>query len=140
MCEEPSYGPVEEQGREVPREIFEDFVDDWNDDYKSDRSRLRDYWRKAKSKMKLSAETQYEDFTKALLDAVAESSDSYSTARRIVNREEPVSSAKLYFDELVLEVKEGPSRSRRGRKDDDSSEDEGEIIEDGEIEDGEEVE
>lgn len=140
VCEESSYGPVEEQGQEVPREIFEDFVDDWNDDYKSDRSRLRVYWRKAKSKIKLSAETQYEDFTKVLLDAVAESSDSYSTARRIVNREEPVSSAKLYFDELLLEAKEGPSRSRRGRKDDDSSEDEGEIIEDGEIEDGEEVE
>ena len=140
VCEEPSYIPVEEQGREVPREIFEDFVDDWTDDYKSDRSRLRDYWRKAKSKLKLSAETQYEDFTKALLDAVAESSDSYSTARRIVTREEPVSSAKLYFDELILEAKEGSSRSRRGRKDDDSSEDEGEIIEDGEIEDGEEVE
>ena len=140
VCEDPSYGPVEDQGQEVPREIFEDFVDDWNDDYKSDRSRLRDYWRKAKSKIKLSAETQYGDFTKALLDAVAESSDSYSTARRIVTREEPVSSAKLYFDELVLEAKEGSSRSRRGRKDDDSSEDEGEIIEDGEIEDGEEVE
>ena len=140
VCEDPSYGPVEDQGQEVPREIFEDFVDDWNDDYKSDRSRLRDYWRKAKSKIKLSAETQYEDFTKALLDAVAESSDSYSTARRIVTRKEPVSSAKLYFDELLLEAKEGSSRSRRGRKDDDSSEDEGEIIEDGEVEDGEEVE
>lgn len=140
VCEDPSYGPVEDQGQEVPREIFEDFVDDWNDDYKSDRSRLRDYWRKAKSKIKLSAEMQYEDFTKALLDAVAESSDSYSTARRIVTRKEPVSSAKLYFDELLLEAKEGSSRSRRGRKDDDSSEDEGEIIEDGEVEDGEEVE
>lgn len=51
-----------------------------------------------------------------------------------------MSSAKLYFDELLLEAKEGSSRSRRGRKDDDPSEDEGEIIEDGEVEDGEEVE
>ena len=142
--EEPSHGPVEEQGREVPREIFEDYVDDWNDEYKRDRSRLREYWRKAKSKMELSAETQYEDFTKALLDVVSESADSYSTVRRIINREEPVSSAKLYFDELVLDAKDRggakSSRARRGRKDDDSSEDEGEIVEDGEIEDGEEAE
>ena len=141
---EPSHGPVEEKGREVPREIFEDFVDDWNDEYKRDRSRLREYWRKAKSKMDMSTETQYEDFAKALLDAVSESADSYSTVRRIINREEPVSSAKLYFDELILDAKDGggakSSRARKGRKDDDSSEDEGEIVEDGEIEDGEEAE
>ena len=47
------------------------------------------------------AETRYEEFSKALLDEAAHSADLYSDTRRILNREIPVSSVRLYFNELV---------------------------------------
>ena len=52
--------------------------------------------------------------------------------------EDPISSARVYFNELVNRVKEVAMtamrrNNRRGSVRDDSSEDEGEIVEDGEI-------
>jgi hypothetical protein len=88
--------------------------------------------------MIVKATMKYDEFTKALLDEAAVVSDLYNEARRIINRESPVSSARLYFDELVLRVKAAAGhgiarRSSLRRRDDDSSEDEGEIVEEGEV-------
>lgn len=63
----------------------------------------------------------------------------YSDIRRVINREEPVSGAKLFFDELKADSTKtssfrppppGMNGRRIGAGNDDSSEDEGEIIED----------
>jgi len=148
-----SFGPVQAQGREAPREMFEDFVDDWAEDYRRDRSflsRLASVSTKA-SRVEVTVDTSYEDFTKGLLDLAAHSPEQYSDVRRVLNREEPVSSARLYFNELVLRAKEaaelaaksfrakvgyGGRGGRRGSsKEAESSEDEGEIKEDGEVND-----
>ena len=78
-------------------------------------------------------DSQYDNFKEALLNSAAFSPDAYSDARRVINEEDPVSSAKLYFDEMVLKAKNGgamlPKRRGYGRRADDSSEDEGEIVE-----------
>ncbi len=133
---EDTYDPVKEQDRDEPRNIFDDFIDEWSEIYHGDKGFLNSLLSKTKD-LTLSTDTKYEDFTKALLDAAAYSPDAYSDARRVVNDEIPVSSAKLFFDEIVASGKFGSSRARPGlhgrRIAEDSSEDEGEIIEDGEV-------
>lgn len=154
LSSDPSFGPVQAQEREAPREIFEDFVDDWNDGYRRDRVFLGRLVGNKKG-IDVTVDTKYEDFTKKLLEAAAYSPDVYSDARRVLNREEPVSSARLYYDELVSRAKEKAeavaksfARSKRGKYggqaarrasavagggQEESSEDEGEIVEDGEV-------
>lgn len=133
---EDTFNPVKEQDRNEPRNIFDDFIDEWAEIYHGDKAFLNSLLSKSKDLI-LNADTKYEDFTKALLDAAAYSPDAYSDARRVINEEIPISSAKLFFDETVTSGKFG---STRGRSDHhgkriagDSSEDEGEIIEDGEL-------
>lgn len=136
----PSFGPVQAQDREAPREIFEAFADDWNKTYRRDRTFLSQLvYPSAKSDAVVKADTTFEEFTKALLDKASESTESYATTRSIINTASPVSSARLYFNELSLRARgiSGPAFVRRGsalrRKDSESSEDEGEIVEEGEM-------
>lgn len=138
----PSYGPVQAQDREAPREIFEEFANEWNDIYRRDRSFLSQLvFPSSKSDAVVKSETTYEEFTKALLDLASESPEMYGQTRMIISREEPVSSARLYFNELSMRSRglSGPAVIRRGRSlrrmDSESSEDEGEIVEEGEITD-----
>jgi pre-mRNA-processing factor 40 len=132
-----SFNLVQAQDRDAARELFEEFVDEWEDAYRRERSflsRLLNPPNKAEIVVKVGA--KYDGFTKVLLDAAAYSPDIYGDARRIINREEPVSSARLYYDELISRASDSSQRqTTRRRATDDSSEDEGEIIEDGELPD-----
>jgi pre-mRNA-processing factor 40 len=148
---DPTFLPVQEQDHEAPREIFEDFVEDWNVLYRRDRSFLSHLVQSfSKKGTHVTPDTGYEVFTKKLLEAAAYSPEVYADTRRVINREEPVSSARLHFNELVLRAKEDADeaaksfRSKTGFKGqlrrgstEDSSEDEGEIVEDGEVEEDE---
>lgn len=134
---EDSFGPVKEQDRNEPRNIFDDFIEEWAEIYHGDKSFLNDLLAKSKDTL-LSTDTKYENFTKALLDSAAFSPDAYSDVRRVINDEIPISSAKIFFDEIVASGKFGGNRARSGghngrRKAEESSEDEGEIVEDGEL-------
>jgi pre-mRNA-processing factor 40 len=141
VAADEAFGHVREQDRESPREMFEEFVDEWNESYRRDRAFLSQLVHPTSNKdIVVTSTMQYDEFTKALLDEAADSSEMYSEARRIIGRENPVSSARLYFDELVLRAKGTTSsgatrRASLRRRDQDSSEDEGEIVEEGEVQD-----
>lgn len=138
---QPSFGPVKAQDPEAPRDIFEEFVNDWNNAYRRDRTFLSQLvYPSAKADVLVQAETTYKEFCKSLLDRASDSTSKYETTKGIINREVPVSSARLYFNELSMRARgiQAPAFLRRGSssrrgKDSDSSEDEGEIIEDGEV-------
>ncbi|KAL9185344.1 hypothetical protein ACHAXT_003121 [Thalassiosira profunda] len=129
-----TYGPVREQGREVARELFEDFVYDWQEEYGRDRKTLERAWESSSKKkdFKIDGTATAEEFGKLLLDLSAGSPELYGEIRRISHRETPVSSVALYFDQLKAEVNGGKRRGSSSRGDE-SSEDEGEIVEDGEV-------
>jgi pre-mRNA-processing factor 40 len=141
VAADEAFGHVREQDRESPREMFEEFVDEWNESYRRDRSFLSQLVHPTSNKdIVVTSTMKYDDFTKALLDEAADSSEMYSEARRIIGRDNPISSAQLYFDELVLRAKGTNSsgatrRSSLRRREQDSSEDEGEIVEEGEVQD-----
>lgn len=142
VANESAFKAIQDQGRDAPRELFQDFIDEWNSIYRRDRSFLSRLLQSSSNKKvtSVTAESKFDDFTKELLDNAAFSPDQYNTTRQILNHDDPVSSARIYFHELVTEAKEATANfsrrhSRRGSVKDDSSEDEGEIIEDGEIED-----
>jgi pre-mRNA-processing factor 40 len=118
---------VQAQDRDAPHELFEEFLDEWNEGYRRERSFLGRLVTSGRKEIRVRPGTSYDQFTKLLLDEAAYSPDVYGDVRRIINREQPVSSARLHYDELM-------SRTTEDRKaNDDSSEDEGEIIEDGEV-------
>ena len=142
-CEEEiialdSFGPVNDKDKNTPRDMFEDFVYDWADDYRKDKSFLSSLVERSKDAI-VDIDTTYDDFKKSILKAAEYSQDTYTDARKVINNDEPISSTKLFFDEMVLKVKNGNAmfaKRRRpyGRRGDDSSEDEGEIVEeDGEV-------
>ena len=141
VAADPSFAPVQAHERDSPREIFEDFIEEWNDVYRRDRSFLSNLIQpSAKEGLIVTAEMTYEKFSRALLDQAAHSPDLYSETRGILNREDPISSARLYFNEFVSKAKESQSkllkRSKSGLRrapEDSSSEDEGEIREGGEV-------
>jgi len=83
----------------------------------------------------ISAGATFESFKKIITNESVYSSEIQNETFRIVSRENPISSARLLFEELTaktVDVKRCGG-SRRGSAKDDSSEDEGEIIEDGEV-------
>lgn len=141
VSNEAAFAPLKEQDRDAPRELFQDFVDEWHDVYRRDRVFLARLVQPTSTKgISLSNKLTYEEFSQALLDESADSPEQYSDTRQILSHKDPISSARLYFNELVAGVKETANaalrrNSRRSSVKDDSSEDEGEIIEDGEVED-----
>lgn len=133
LSAEKAYGPVRDQDMNTPRDLFESFVDEWYTKYRRDRLFLHDIAVPSKL-LTNGTSTNYSEFTKNLIDASQSSSNAYLHVRHILNLQEPVSSAKLLFDELISKLQKGPYGRRMK---DDSSESEGEIIEDdndGEIE------
>jgi hypothetical protein len=144
IATDTSYKPVQAQDQDAPRELFAEFVDEWDELYRRERSLLsRTLHPTANKEIVLKEATTYEEFTKLLLDEAAYSPELYGETRRVINRE-PISSARLYYDELILRAKEGiaavamrPGNTGGRGSHADSSEDEGEIIEDGEVPDGE---
>lgn len=126
-----------------PREIFEDFIEEWSEVYRRDRSFLISLVHSSpKHGIAIFPETTFDGFSKALLDEAAHSPELYSETRRILNHEDPISSARSYFFELLVsrardsrsnDVNRPKAAIRRGSKAESSSEDEGEIREDGEV-------
>jgi len=141
---------VQAQGREVARELFEDFVYDWKEEYRRDRVTLVRVWDMCRKKGGFKFDNKSnaaEDFGKALLEASAASPDLYGEVRRMSNvaKKSPLSSIHLFYNELKKSHAAGVAAKNRkngrangGKKKhsvghDESSEDEGEIIEDGEV-------
>jgi FF domain len=137
----PSFAPVKAQDPELPREVFEEFANAWNARYLRDRTFLSQLvYPSAKSDVLVKADTSFDEFNRALLDRASEDPSKYESTRAIINREIPMSSARLYFNELSMRARgvAGPAFVRRGSStrrghDTESSEDEGEIVEDGEL-------
>lgn len=139
-----SYGPLHEQNSDAPRQLFEEFVSDWNQRYRRDKELLGKLMRPtSQTEFVVDAETSYETFTKAILETAEHSADLLDRALIVINQTEPISSAVIYFKEM--QSKSGTTRSvarragalRRGHYD--SSEDEGEIVEDTKHEDEQKV-
>ena len=127
-----SFNLVLAQDRDSPRALFEDFVREWDDYFHLERSFLSRLLNPPNKKgFHVKVDTSYDEFTKILLEEAAHSQDVYGDTRRIINRKEPVSSARLYYDELVSQATNSHSRlgSLNRRPGEESSEDEGEIIE-----------
>eukprot|EP00804_Cyclotella_cryptica_P014907 CCRYP_000545-RA/>CCRYP_000545-RA protein AED:0.00 eAED:0.00 QI:92/1/1/1/1/1/2/169/778 len=127
---DPSYPPVYAQRRETPRELFEDFVDEWNDEYRRERAVLNRALGLAQAKFKFDENTTLEEFKKKLLELSSPMPDLYSEIRRILIRDDALSSCWLFFNERMAEAKSenghGGGQILDGEE---SSEDEGEIIE-----------
>jgi pre-mRNA-processing factor 40 len=141
----PCFAPLHEQSPEAPRNLFEEFVGDWHVRYRHDRAILGKLLHPTVlSKLVVNTDTTYEAFVKALLEAAASSSPVlFSDAKSTLSHADPVTSARVYYDELL--TKEGQSNRSTSRRDSvlrlgkyDSSEDEGEIVEDGEVYEDEE--
>lgn len=132
LYQDPSYAPLSDQDPQAPREMFQRFVDDWNSVYLGDRqtlSQLAAYL--PKKSAFVNDETTYDEFVRALIDVSSKSNEQNMEIRRIVDERSPISSARLYFDELKNRAKLAAT-ARRGssrRRDEESSEDEGEIDE-----------
>ena len=140
-----SFGPVHTQDRSAPREIFEEFLDDWAETYRRDRDFLSQLTQPHSKKVSIvKPNTTYQEFSEMLLNEAEYSPGVYGDARRIINKHDPVSSARLFYDDLIFRAKEAATsamsrRTSSGRPGQlaESSEDEGEIIEEGEVnEDG----
>jgi hypothetical protein len=138
VSNDPTYEPVLAQGREVARELFEDFVYDWKEEYRRDKIILYRVWEMSKKDFTF-VDANVNEFGKMMLEWSARSPDMYGEIRRMLNRDNPLSSVHLFFNERRAEVvsPRNGHRKRCGigglRNSDESSEDEGEIIEDGEV-------
>lgn len=136
IARDPSFAPVQAHERDSPRDVFEDFIDEWNGVYRRDRSFLDNLVHSSPKQLVVRANMSYDEYSRALLDQAAHSPELYSETRGILNREDPISSARLYFDELVLKASDSRSKSGSRRASaGSSSEDEGEIREEGELSD-----
>ena len=140
LLKDDSFKMVEGQDRDAPRELFEKFVDEWDLMYRRERSFLCRLLRpKEKPDVVISTGATYGSFKNSITNESSYSSEIQNETFRIINKDDPVSSARLLYDELVARTvdnkRNGGGSSRRGSTRDDSSEDEGEIIEDGELKD-----
>ncbi len=132
-----TYALVHDQDREAPREIFEDFLEEWNELYRRDRVILSGLVHPASNKdIVVTSNTTYDEFAKALLQEASHSPDLHADARHIINHNDPISSARVYFKELVAKAKESSVSLPRVRRTSllrSESDDEGEIVEEGEV-------
>lgn len=140
-----SFAPVQEQNRNSPRDIFEEFAEEWDDIFRRDRPFLCQLVHPAsRREIMVTVDTKYDAFVKAMLQEASSSSQLQAEAHRVVKPDERLSSARLYFNELMKRAKgkhvvplrrRGYGARRGSQNGDSSSEDEGEIVEDGEVED-----
>ena len=144
VSKESSFAPLYAQDRNAPRAMFEEFVEEWYETYQRERSFMR---RRLESLLKgrsvdvsslITTETTYTAFKDILTDDRNESFSDSKEMWDIVNGQNPVSSALIFYKDLISRAKSGsrPSISkpisRRSLRQggDESSEDEGEIVED----------
>jgi pre-mRNA-processing factor 40 len=131
----------ETRWRGVEDKVFEDFVYDWKEEYRRDKVTLNRVWEMSKKEFAFDGDDKanVEEFSKLMLEWSARSPDLYGEIRRMSNRENPLSSVHLFFNERRAELVS--TKNGHGKKrgigslpnGDESSEDEGEIIEDGEV-------
>jgi pre-mRNA-processing factor 40 len=128
---------VQAQNRDAPRELFEEFVDEWDDMYRRERSFLaRCLESSVNPAASVTTETTFEEFKSLLKNRSSYSTEVQNETFRIINRDDPVSSARLFYNELIARAADAERYgAKRGPVKDDSSEDEGEIIEEGEVTD-----
>jgi len=125
---EDSYKAVVSQDPDTPREIFEEWVDAWDSTYHRERAVLtRLVNPPGRASISVRADTSLEDFTEQLLGAAEQAGGLDGDAKHIVDKSEPVSAARLYWEELITRAKH--LSQRPGSLEEDSSEDEGEIKE-----------
>ena len=139
LGQENSFVHLQQQDRDRPRELFEEFVNDWNEVYRGDRLFLSDIVRRAYEKQGKSivvrsgtkSDESYEEFCQAILNEASNSANNstHQRALRIISGHSPVSSARLYFNEMQQSRKSVQHQPQRGGADAESSEDEGEIAE-----------
>jgi FF domain len=144
LSSHPTYGLVKSQDRDGPKELFQDFLEEWNATYRRDRIFLSRLLQSINRTNSVLIAKSYDEFRKSLLDAASHSPEQYGDIRMILNSESPISSARVYFNEIFHRDTEHAkaatlSMNRRGQSREDSSEDEGEIIEDEEVEDVAEI-
>lgn len=128
----PSYDPVYAQRREGPRELFEDFLEEWNEEYRRERGVLLRAWGNAgkdvaKRQVVGDENLSLEEFRRQLLENASGVSDLYAEVRRILSKEDKLSTCILLYEEHVARASEENKVNDCGG--DESSEDEGEIIE-----------
>jgi pre-mRNA-processing factor 40 len=117
------YSTLLERDPGAAREIFQMFMDGWNDAYLKNRSVLSQLVSYLPEKASsVTSETTYDDFVRALSNVSSCSQELAREVERILN-EKPISSAKVYFDELKI-------RRASIRREGEESSDEGEIFED----------
>lgn len=138
VVNEPTYGPVLIQGRDVARELFEDFVYDWREEFRRDKVTLLGVWDMREKDFDFvdDGKTNVDEFGKKMLEWSSKSSELYGEIRRMSNREVPLSSIHLFFNDcrtMFVSTNNESGNKRLQNNGDESSEDEGEIIEDGEI-------
>mmetsp|Transcript_44193 Transcript_44193/g.53395 ORF Transcript_44193/g.53395 Transcript_44193/m.53395 type:complete len:268 (-) Transcript_44193:683-1486(-) len=131
-----TFRPVEEQNADAPREIFEDYMHDLRDVYHRDKSFLN----RLIAGFDLRETLRYEEFTTELMKRAK--GEMNADLRRVLSRE-PISSALLLYNECMARVRSQGSttNSSQGnggdthkiKKEAVESEDEGEIVEDGEV-------
>ena len=131
LMAEEAFDIVSGQDQDAPREIFEEFVRKWDDAYYRERallSRLIDEsWT---AELFVKHDTSFLEFTQNLLARVERPSDLYSDIKGIINTEDPVSTARIYWEELVSKAQHVAHRQANHVDREESSEDEGEIFED----------
>jgi pre-mRNA-processing factor 40 len=132
-----TYPPVHDQDREAPRELFEDFIEEWNEVYRRDRALLAGLVHPASNKdILVTGKTTFDEFTRALLQEASYSPEVHADIRHIINHNDPVSSALVYFNELTAKANENSLSVPRARRSSilrTTSEDEGEVVEEGEV-------
>jgi pre-mRNA-processing factor 40 len=130
LTQDESFALVLAQGRDIPRELFEEFAEEWNDSYRHERSFLaRLVEQSGDVPMCITRETTFESFKDIIIKEASYSDDVQDEAFRIINREDPLSSAKLFYDELVSRSADNVKYGNARQSKEESSEDEGEIKE-----------
>uniref|UniRef100_A0A7S1BD05 WW domain-containing protein n=1 Tax=Corethron hystrix TaxID=216773 RepID=A0A7S1BD05_9STRA len=147
--DDPIVDAVARQDEDAPREIFEDLVEDLRDAYRRDKLFLSRVLGQAD--VVVDSKVSFDAFCRAVAGA-AEKLGMGEEAKEVLGRT-PVKTSRLFYDELVLRASAqssfsfvnpgrrdgvmGPAGIGRRRSGVDDSEDEGEIVEDGEVrEDG----
>lgn len=129
---EEIFRSLKDQDPQLPRDIFEDFVQDIREVYLQDYPLLEEWIASSKFHVAVNDDettsTSLEEFRSALLEA-AFKNNNVLECKRILNRE-PVSSATLLFNELVVAAKSAfAAKAAATLTKEEESEDEGEILE-----------
>jgi pre-mRNA-processing factor 40 len=130
LTQHESFALVLAQGRDTPRELFEEFAEEWDESYRHERSFLaRLVEQSGDAPFIFTRDTTFESFKNIIIKEASYSDDVQDEACRIISREDPVSSARLFYDELASRSADNVQYISSRQPEEESSEDEGEIKE-----------